>query len=246
MSGQYNPTPDLAAASADTPGRTHVLLDLDGTLSHSEPGIVRSLQWACELEGFPIPTEEEVRSVIGPPFEVGLPSIGIPDDALSRVINKYRERYEEIGLFENTVYDGIVDMLDALAAHGLSLSVATAKPERTALRVIEHFGLTKRFEVIVGASYTPERRAKAQVITHALGLLGIPSGYPRMADEVIMVGDRDHDVLGALQNGIPCIGVNWGYGSPEELLTSGAVAMADSPADVVELVNRTYRFGHWS
>jgi phosphoglycolate phosphatase len=232
--------------TGESEGRTHVLLDLDGTLSDSEPGIMRSLQWACELEGFPIPSEEEVRSVIGPPFELGLPSIGIPDDALSRVINRYRERYEEIGLFENTLYDGIVEMLDSMIAQGLSLSIATAKPERTALRIIEHFGLTDRFEAIVGASYTPERRAKAQVITHALGLLGIPTGYPRMAQEVIMVGDRDHDVLGAMQNGIPCIGVHWGYGSPEELLTSGAVVMAETPADVVELVNRTYRFEHWS
>jgi phosphoglycolate phosphatase len=250
VSGHSTSTPVTAVTSGTSTGgsqgRTHVLLDLDGTLSDSEPGIMRSLQWACELEGFPIPSEEAVRSVIGPPFELGLPSIGIPDDALSRVINRYRERYEEIGLFENTLYDGIVEMLDSMIAQGLSLSIATAKPERTALRVIEYFGLTDRFDAIVGASYTPERRAKAQVIAHALGLLGIPTGYPQMAQEVIMVGDRNHDVLGAMQNGIPCIGVHWGYGSPEELLTSGAVVMAETPADVVELVNRTYRFEHWS
>jgi phosphoglycolate phosphatase len=61
-----------------------------------------------------------------------------------------------------------------------------------------------------------------------------------------MVGDREHDVSGARQHGIPCIGVNWGYGSPEELLTAGAVALADSPADVVDLVHDTYRVEHWS
>jgi phosphoglycolate phosphatase len=226
--------------------RTHVLLDLDGTLSDSEPGIMKSLQWACELEGFPIPTEAEVRSVIGPPFELGLPSIGIPDDALSRVINRYRERYEEIGLFENTVYDGVPEMLDQMAEAGLSLSIATAKPERTALRILDHFGLSERFEVMVGASLTPERRAKAQVITHALGRLGIPIGLPDMADTVIMVGDRDHDVLGAMHNGIPCIGVTWGYGSEKELLTAGAVALAESPLEVVGMVQGAYRSEHWS
>lgn len=226
--------------------RTHVLLDLDGTLSDSEPGILRSMQWAFELEGFPIPSEDEVRSVIGPPLELGLPSIGIPDDALVRVINRYRERYEDIGLFENEMYDGVTEMLDELAAAGLSLSVATAKPERTALRVIEHFGLTERFDVIVGASLTPERRAKAQIITHTLQRLGIPAGVPELAEQVIMVGDRDHDVLGAMQNGIVCIGVTWGYGSPEELLTAGAVTLAESPADVVSLVHGTYRSPHWS
>jgi phosphoglycolate phosphatase len=222
---------------------THVLLDLDGTISDSEPGILRSLQWACEIEGFPIPTVAQVRSVIGPPFEIGLPSIGIPDDALFRVIKTYRERYETVGLFENTVYDGIVAMLDALAAAGLSLSIATAKPERTAVRIIEHFGLTERFEIIVGATLTQERRAKHQVITRALELLGLDGGdstVPRVIPGVIMVGDRDHDVLGALHNGLGCVGVTWGYGSVEELLTAGAFALADEPADVVDLVLAPY------
>lgn len=223
-----------------------MLLDLDGTLSDSEPGIMASLKWAFDLEGFPPPTDDEVRSVIGPPFELGLPSIGIPDDALSRVINRYRERYETIGLFENTVYDGVFEMLEGIAAAGMSMSIATAKPERTAIRILEHFEMTHHFEVMVGASLTPERRAKAQVITHALGRLGIPLGLPEMADTVIMVGDRDHDVLGALHNGIPCIGVRWGYGSDEELLRAGAVTLADSPLDVVGLVQETYRSGHWS
>jgi phosphoglycolate phosphatase len=222
--------------------RTHVLLDLDGTLSDSEPGIMRSLQWACEVEGFPIPTPEEVRSVIGPPFELGLPSIGIPDDALTRVIATYRSRYETIGLFENTLYEGVVDMLHAMRDAGLSLSIATAKPEGTARRILDHFGLTDLFDVIVGASLTPERRAKAQVITHCLGLLGIPVGIPELLHDTIMVGDRDHDVTGALHNGMPCIGVTWGYGSPEELLVSGAVALAESPPDVVDLVHGSYRW----
>ncbi len=177
-------------------GRTHVLLDLDGTLSHSEPGIRNSLLWAFEQEGFPIPTDEQVRSVIGPPFELGLPSIGIPDDALERVINTYRTRYEVTGAFENTLYDGIVEMLDALAEAGMSLSVATAKPEQTAFPILDFFGITDRFEVRAGATMTAERRTKAQVIEHALYQLGI-HGDPDLFDHVIMVGDRDHDVLGA-------------------------------------------------
>lgn len=220
---------------------THVLLDLDGTLSDSEPGILRSLQWACEVEGYPVPTEAQVRSVIGPPFELGLPSIGIPDDGLWNVINRYRERYEDVGLFENTLYDGIIDMLDELASLDLSLSIATAKPERTAVRILEHFGLTHRFEAMVGATLTQERRAKAQVITHCLATLGIEGGR-----QVLMVGDRDHDVLGALHNGIACVGVTWGYGSAEELLRAGAVALAETPADVAALVTTTYDVPEWA
>jgi phosphoglycolate phosphatase len=220
---------------------THVLLDLDGTLSDSEPGILRSLQWACEVEGYPVPTEPQVRSVIGPPFELGLPSIGIPDDGLWAVINRYRERYEDVGLFENTLYDGIIDMLDELASLDLSLSIATAKPERTAVRILERFGLTHRFDAIVGATLTQERRAKAQVITHCLATLGIDGGR-----HVLMVGDRDHDVLGALHNGIACVGVTWGYGSAEELLRAGAVSLAEQPSDVGALVGRTYDVPEWA
>ncbi len=220
--------------------RTHVLLDLDGTLSHSEPGILRSLQWACEQEGFPIPTDEEVRSVIGPPFEIGLPSIGIPDDALERVINTYRSRYEKIGAFENTMYEGIIEMLDSMAGAGLSLSVATAKPEKTAHPILDYFEISHRFDSRAGATMTSERRTKAQVIDHALHELGI-WGHPELGDMVIMVGDRDHDVHGAMHHGIACIGVTWGYGSIEELLTAGAVALADTPAEVAEMVTQPYR-----
>jgi phosphoglycolate phosphatase len=219
--------------------RTHVLLDLDGTLSDSEPGILNSLQWACMIEGFPIPTEDEVRSVIGPPFELGLPSIGIPDDALERVIDRYRERYADTGAYENTLYDGIVEMLDALAQRGYSLSIATAKPEVTAHPILDYFGISERFVVRAGATLTSERRSKAQVIAHALHELGLHAD-PDVWDHVIMIGDRDHDVLGAIQHHIPCIGVLWGYGSIEELLRAGAVALAESPAEVVELVGREY------
>jgi len=219
--------------------RTHVLLDLDGTLSDSEPGILHSLQWACEQEGFPIPTDKQVRSVIGPPFELGLPSIGIPDDALSRVINTYREQYKRTGAFENTLYDGILEMLDSMTAAGLSLSVATAKPEQTAHPILDYFGISERFDVRAGTTLTTERRSKAQVIDYALRELEIRAD-PDLADHVIMVGDRNHDVHGAMHHGIACIGVTWGYGSIEELLTAGAVALADTPADVADLVRQPY------
>ena len=161
--------------------RVHVLLDLDGTLSDSEPGILRSLQWACGQLGFPVPSESEVRAIIGPPFEIGLPQIGIPDDALELVINTYRERYATIGAFENTLYPGIVEMLEALAGDGLTLSVATAKPEVTAHPILDHFSLSHHFAVRAGATLTPERRTTGEVIAFALRELDLcpsPTGRP--------------------------------------------------------------------
>ena len=211
--------------------RSHVLVDLDGTLSDSEPGISSSLRRALALEGLPVPADDVLRQAIGPPFELGLPLIGVPGDRLWAVIERYRERYEDGGLFETTLYDGVVDMLDALRAHGLVLAVATAKPETTARRVVEHLGLADRFAVLAGATFEPGRRTKAEVIAHALRQLDTEAG-----PHVLMVGDRDHDVHGAQVHGIDSIGVLWGYGGESELTLAGATALASTPADVVELL----------
>jgi phosphoglycolate phosphatase len=219
---------------------THVLIDLDGTISDSSPGIARSLQHAFAACGYEPPTDEQVRTVIGPPFEIGLPTLGIPVDAVERVALAYRDRYEDIGLFENTVYPGIADMLDELRAAGHTLSIATAKPEPTARRIVEHFGFTDHFAVQAGASVDvgSGRRTKAEVIDYALISLRLgPSDLAR----VVMVGDRDHDVEGAHLNGIDCIGVTWGFGSVDELRSAGAAVLVDHPGEVAAAVAATYR-----
>ena len=109
---------------ADRVAPTHVLLDLDGTISDSSPGISHSLRHAFAACGLPPPSDADVRTVIGPPFEIGLPMIGIPDDALERVVDRYRERYTTIGAYENTLYDGIIDLLDRLLAAAGALPLA--------------------------------------------------------------------------------------------------------------------------
>ena len=226
------------------PPVTHVLLDLDGTLSDSSAGIGRSLIHAFTECGYDPPDDATIRSLIGPPFEVSLPKIGIHVEDLERVIDTYRVRYDDVGLFENDLYDGVHEMLDGLRSAGHTLTLATAKPEHVAVRITEHFGLTGYFRAQVGSS--PEvgssRRTKAEVITEAFRRLGI-GAHDRIAlDHVVMVGDRDHDVEGAHMNAIDCIGVSWGFGSPEELLGAGACAVVDDPAEVVGAVAATYRF----
>jgi phosphoglycolate phosphatase len=217
--------------------RTHVLLDLDGTISDSSLGIGRSLQYAFAACGYEPPTDAQVRTLIGPPFEITFPALGIPPSDVERVIDTYRERYEHVGLFENTMYDGIMEMIDQLAQRHV-VALATAKPEVTAVRITEYFGLTEYFTVQAGATIQvgAGRRTKADVITHALAQLRIGSG-----EHVVMVGDRDHDVEGALLNEIDCIGVSWGFGGRDELLGAGAVAVVDTPAEVVDAVTLSYR-----
>ena len=180
-----------------------------------------------------MPAADVLLRAIGPPFELGLPLIGVPTQRVVAVIEHYRGRYETVGLFENRLYDGVVEMLDALTAAGVVLALATAKPEPSAQRIVDHFALADRFAVVAGATYEPGRRAKAEVIAHALGGLDVRPG-----PHVAMVGDRDHDVLAAREHGLASIGVAWGYGSPEELTAAGVDVMAAQPADVVALVTQ--------
>jgi phosphoglycolate phosphatase len=208
-----------------------VLIDLDGTITDSLPAITGSLKLALADVGLAVPSDDVLRSVVGPPFEVGLPAVGVPDDRMRSVIERYRFHYEGGGLFDCTLYDGVVEMLDALRASGHTLAMATAKPETTAVRIIEHFGLTDRFAVLAGATYEPGRRTKGDVIAHALRQLEVGA-----SPEVVLVGDRDHDVEGARDHGIDCIGAVWGYGGEAELVAAGAWALAETPADVIRLV----------
>ena len=221
-----------------TRARTHVLIDLDGTISDSQLGIGRSLHHAFVTCGYEPPTDEQVRSAIGPPFEQTFPALGVPAADIPRVIAAYRDRYNDVGLFENELYGGVVQMLTDLAESGLVLALATAKPQSAAIRITEYFGLTDHFTIQVGADgeVGSGRRTKAQVITHALAELAIPPG-----DHVVMVGDRDHDVEGAIANGIECVGVTWGFGSVEELEAAGAHVIVNTPAEVVQAVCGPYR-----
>jgi phosphoglycolate phosphatase len=218
---------------------THVLIDLDGTISDSSPGIGRSLRAAFAACGYAAPDERQVRAAIGPPFELTFPHLGVAEHDIARVIDAYRVRYEDVGMYENELYPGVVDMLTTLA-ETFTLAVATAKPEPTARRIIQHFGLDSHFAAVVGAS--PEvgagRRTKAEVITHALTVLEIEPG-----PHAVMVGDRDHDVDGARHNGLDCLGVAWGFGSREELWAAGAAAIVETPAEVVDAARDAYRSG---
>jgi phosphoglycolate phosphatase len=208
-----------------------VLLDLDGTLSESAPGILGSLTTALQTLGLTVPPYDVMHHAVGPPFEVGLPEIGVPAHHVEQVIAEYRKVYEVTGLFETRLYDGVVDMIDALTDAGCTLAIATSKPEVSALRVIDHLRLTGRFKFVGGATHDAGRRTKAEVVGHVLDRLGLVGG-----PEIVMVGDRNHDIEGAGEHGIDTIAIAWGYGSRQEHEAAGAWAIAQTPADVVRLV----------
>ncbi len=205
-----------------------VLFDLDGTMSDSKPGILASLRAAFAEHGL-APLEARIeQALLGPPFYESLPPL-IGDAELDEVIASYRRHYVDGGAMYDTVaYDGIAEVLAALATAGVRLAVATSKPEPYAAPIVERLGLDRWFETVGGDEKDGSLPTKALVIEKVLRRLGDPR-----PDEVVMVGDREHDVFGAGVHGIRCVGAGWGYGLPGELASAGAAPVCDRPRDLV-------------
>jgi phosphoglycolate phosphatase len=209
-----------------------VLFDLDGTLTDPLEGIARSIRYALERMGRPPLGDEVLRGWIGPSLRHSLASVLDGDQILvERGMALYRERYAPTGIFENHVYPGIPELLANLATTGCIVCLATSKPQIFAQRILEHFDIAQHFAVVGGASLDTSRESKADVIAYVLGEL--PAAARAGA---VMVGDREHDVLGARQHDMPAIGVAYGYGSRAELLSAGAVAVADDVAALRDLL----------
>jgi phosphoglycolate phosphatase len=203
-----------------------VLFDLDGTLSRSAAGIIGSLRQAFDDLGLPRLDEATERALIGPTFADALPPL-VGADIVPRLIERYRVHYAT-GMFDTELYEGILDVLDDLRARGVTLAVATSKPESHAVPVVEHLGLAEYFLTVGGDSLNYDRRTKSLVIAEVLRRLGHPE-----PGTVLMVGDRQHDVVGSAAHGIACIGAGWGYGSPGELAAAGAVEVIATPHDLL-------------
>ena len=210
-----------------------ILFDLDGTLTDAGPGILNCLEYALEDQGIPVPPREEMRTYLGPPLAVTFrDAFGMNDQQVTQAIDKYRERYHDVGLFENSVYEGVPELLAALQASGLRLVTATSKPEYSATRILQHFELDQYFEFIGAAALDGSRDSKSLVIAHTLQNTNThPTSH-----NMIMIGDRHHDVQGAREHGIDTIGVLWGYGDESELNQAGAINLVESPSQLVSLL----------
>lgn len=207
----------------------NILFDLDGTLTDSGEGIINCAILALEHFGLPIPSREALRVIVGPPLDQSFIRFGVPADRTDEAIRVYRSRYTTVGKFENYPYPGIRETLQALKAAGHRLFVATSKPEGMSVEILEKFELAQYFELICGATLDGSRSHKADVIAYLLGQV-------ESLENVLMVGDTKFDVLGAKEHSIPTIGVAWGYGTREEMLEAGAVAIAEKPEDLLKLV----------
>lgn len=210
----------------------YILFDLDGTLTDPKEGITNSVAHALRSFGIEPPPADELCAFIGPPLaESFMKFYGFDEQKAQAAVEAYREYFDPYGKFENLVYDGIEDMLKELCEAGIKLAVATSKPEKFAKQILEHFGLAQYFDIIRGSLMNGGRVHKNDVINSILDEL--------TDDEkanIIMVGDRKFDVIGAHECGMGCIGVLFGYGSREEMIEANADFIAEDVAQLTALL----------
>ena len=212
-----------------------VLFDLDGTLSDSAPGILAALRHAFEVTGFPPMSPEIERSILGPPFYESLPPLLGGTERLHEVIDAYRSHYGNTegggGMFNTVAYPGVGELLAELREAGVTMAVATSKPEAYAIPIVEHLGYAEHFATIGGDALDGSRGTKALVIESVLERLGSPP-----AGDVVMIGDRSHDVLGARAHGIDAIAITWGYAMPGELESAQPRWVCATAAEVASVL----------
>lgn len=205
-----------------------VLFDLDGTLTEPAEGITNSLIYALKKFGIEVADRRELYKFIGPPLVDGFQEFyGFSPEKAMLATQYYREYFADKGLFENRVYEGVEDMLSTLKSAGKKLVLATSKPQPFAERILKKFNLYFFFDYVCGATMDEGRTHKDEVIAYIL------KEYPCEKLRTVMVGDREHDVMGARMNGIDCIGVLYGYGSRQELEIAGATQIAEKVEDVL-------------
>ena len=209
----------------------NILFDLDGTLTDPGVGITNSVAYALKKYGITVTDKTVLYKFIGPPLQTSFKEFyGFSENDSALAVEYYREYFTDKGIYENQVYDGILELLSSLNSCGKTIILATSKPEPFALRILEHFDLKQYFHFVAGATMDSSRSEKADVIRYALEQNKIED-----VSQAIMVGDRKHDVIGASENGIAAIGVLFGYGSKEELEKAGATYIAKNPDDILQI-----------
>lgn len=212
----------------------YLLFDLDGTLTDSAPGILRSAAYALQHFGIRVDDLDTLYPFVGPPLEDSFMEFYhfSEEDAL-RAVDIYHERYERKGVYENAPFDGVHECLDTLRGMGFRLALATSKPQDMTDVVIDHFGLRRHFDLIGARANDGGLRTKADVIVHTLKGLGVDD-----RGMAVMIGDRKYDIIGAKEAGIDSIGILLGYGSREELTAAGAGSIVDGYDSLVRLLGQ--------
>ena len=208
-----------------------ILFDLDGTLTESGEGITKCVQYALEKLGKPESDLKKLEVFIGPPLmEQFMKYAGLDEETARRAVEYYRERYSTTGIFENRPYPGVEEVLQELKRKKYLLAVASSKPEYFVKQILDYFHLTEYFDEIVGSELNGSRTNKTEVIEETLRRLGLD----KHREQVIMVGDKEHDVLGARAAGLECVAVSYGYGTEEEITAAQPLQTVSSTEEILD------------
>lgn len=236
--------------------REYILFDLDGTLTDPKEGITKAVRYTLNHYGIQVDDLDSLCPFIGPPLTDSFERFyGFSPEQARESVSVYREYYLDAGWKQNLEYEGVKEMLGRLQAAGKHLLVATSKPEVTAVQILKHFKMDGFFELIGGADLEGKRVKKGDVIRYVLARAGLSAGAgaepgmdadiepgmgtgtePERMSHIIMVGDREHDVLGARELGMDCVGVLYGYGSREEFEACGAFAVVETVEELEEFL----------
>ena len=217
----------------------YIIFDLDGTLIKSEEGLYDSITYALEKSGVDPGDRKDMKRMIGPVlWESFQKFYNMSAEEADRANAYFVEAYDKEGLYNVSVYEGVEEMLGTLRNAGRILLVVTAKPRDMAERVLNHTGIDKYFQAVIGPARGNKKTDKGSLLREALSFLAKTGTDHFQKEQAVMVGDRMFDMQGAVETGIPSIGVLYGYGDRQELINAGATLLADTPADVVKCICR--------
>lgn len=212
-----------------------VIFDFDGTICDTGEGVKKCAAYALDSMGITHPQWNEMDFFIGPPLLVTFQErFNQSPSAAEELVQKFRERYSTKGLTESCLYDGVCDLLYRLKADGIKIGIASSKPQKYIINLLEKYGVEKCFDSVCGVSFNADCESKQSIISRCLGELGVEKA------DAVMVGDRHYDVDGAKANGIASVGVLWGYGSRFEFIESGADFMAEKVDDIESIALGLY------
>lgn len=210
------------------------LFDLDGTITEPKEGITKCVQYSLESFGIKEDDLDKLECFIGPPLHKSYQVFyGFSEEDSFEAVNKYRERYNDIGIYECNLYQGIEDVIKYVYENDGLVCLATSKPEVYAIRLLEYYGIQKYFKCITGSLMDGGRTEKAEVIEEVFSRLNINE---EDKEKCIMIGDRMHDIIGAKKMGIDSIGVNYGYAKDDELAEAGATYIVNNTVELKEKI----------
>lgn len=209
-----------------------ILFDLDGTLSDPKIGITKSVQYGLENMGIFEPDLQKLECFIGPPLQDSFAEYyHMNENDILKAIDYYRERFKEKGMFENELYPGIQAMLESLKQAGHKLIIATSKPTVFSEQILKYFAIDRYFDQVVGSNLDGTRSSKTDIIDYIINLY---RNYDQ--NDFVMIGDRKHDLIGAHNTGIDCIGVTYGYGSIDEIKGASPTYMVGSVEELKQIL----------